>query len=82
MDFDGGKPYNLKDLLTEIGALEVVPRGHACTPAGPMRARRPGNAGAKRLLTPEELARKTVALTGFDWHARAAASSGNVQAMR
>lgn len=25
------------------------------------------NAGARRLLTPEELSRKTVALTGFDW---------------
>ena len=64
--FGGGKRYNLKDLLTEI-VLSKWFRTEAITDNDPSRAVALVNAGARRLLTPEELARKTVALTGFDW---------------
>ena len=64
--FGGGKRYNLKDLLTEI-VLSKWFRTRAITDNDPVRAAALANAGAKRLLTPEELSRKTVALTGFDW---------------
>ena len=62
----GGKRYNLKDLLTEI-VLSKWFRTQAITGDNPIRAVALASAGARRLLTPEELARKTVALTGFDW---------------
>ena len=64
--FHGGTAYNLKDLLTEMVLSEWF-RADASTSADPVRATALASAGAKRLLTPEELARKTVALTGFDW---------------
>ena len=64
--FHGGADHNLKDLLTEL-ALSKWFRADASTSAGPVRATALASAGAKRLLTPEELALKTVALTGFDW---------------
>ena len=64
--FHGGAAYNLKDLLTEL-ALSKWFRADASTSADPVRATALASAGAKRLLTPEELSRKTVALTGFSW---------------
>ena len=64
--FGGGAPYNLKDLLAEI-VLSRWFRAHSLADVDPVRATALADAGAIRLLTPEELARKTVALTGFDW---------------
>ena len=64
--FHGGKAYNLKDLLAEL-VLSKWFRADAASNADPARATALASAGAKRLLTSEELARKTVALTGFDW---------------
>ena len=67
--FQGGAHHNLKDLLTEL-ALSKWFRADASANADPVRATALASAGAKRLLTPEELVRKTVALTGFDWNRR------------
>ncbi len=64
--FGGGPRYNLKDLLTEV-ALSKWFRASSAADGDPVRTASLANAGAKRLLTPEELSRKTVALTGFDW---------------
>ena len=64
--FYGGNAYNLKDLLAEM-ALSKWFRAEALSGNDPVRAVALNNAGATRLLTPEELSRKTVALTGFDW---------------
>ena len=63
-----GSPYiyNLKDLLVEI-ALSKWFRADAVTDADPVRRVVLQDTGAKRLLTPEELARKTAAVTGFQW---------------
>ena len=63
-----GSPYtyNLKDLLTEIVLSEWF-RADAVTDSDPVRRVALQNAGARRLLTPEELDRKTAALTGFQW---------------
>ena len=64
--FAGGRRHNLKDLLVEV-VLSDWFRAMSVTGDDPIRAIALRNAGAQRLLTPEELARKTVALTGFDW---------------
>ena len=64
--FGGGKRYNLNDLLTEI-TLSKWFRADMLPDDGPTRRIALANAGARRLLTPEELARKTDALTGFLW---------------
>ena len=64
--FGAGSPYNLKDLLVEI-VLSRWFRAQAISSDEPVRAVALRDAGAKRLLTPEELARKTLALTGFQW---------------
>ena len=63
-----GSPYtyNLKDLLLEI-VLSKWFRADAVTDTDPVRRVALRSAGARRLLTPEELARKTDALTGFQW---------------
>jgi len=63
-----GSPYtyNLKDLLVEIVLSEWF-RADAVTDSDPVRRVALRNAGARRLLTPEELDRKTAALTGFQW---------------
>ena len=63
-----GSPYryNLKDLLTEI-ILSKWFRADVVTDADPVRRVALHDAGARRLLTPEELDRKTVALTGVRW---------------
>ena len=61
-----GSAYNLKDLLVEI-VLSKWFRADAITDADPVRRVALRNAGARRLLTPEELARKTTSLTGVQW---------------
>ena len=58
--------YNLKDLLAEIVMSEWF-RADAVTDTDPIRRAALHDAGARRLLTPEELARKTAAVTGFQW---------------
>ena len=63
---DSPYTYNLKDLLVEIVLSEWF-RAHAVTDADPVRRAALHGAGARRLLTPEELDRKTAALTGFQW---------------
>ena len=64
--FHGGLAYNLKDLLVEIVLSEWF-RADVLIDADPVRRVALRNAGAKRLLTPEELARKAAAVTGFQW---------------
>ena len=65
--FQGGPhPYNLKDLLVEI-VLSKWFRADRVADSDPVRRVALHGAGAKRLLTPEELARKTAALTGVQW---------------
>ena len=64
--FRGGAAYNPKDLLVEI-VLSKWFRAYSFEDAEPVRAKALAGAGASRLLTPEELARKTLALTGFQW---------------
>ena len=63
-----GSPYtyNLKDLLVEI-VLSKWFRADAVTDTDPVRHTALHDAGARRLLTPEELARKTDAVTGIQW---------------
>ncbi len=67
--FRGGSPYNLKDLLVEM-VLSRWFRAESLSDDDPVRAVALGEAGARRLLTPEELARKTLALTDFGWGRR------------
>ena len=64
--FHGGPAYDLKDLLVEI-VLSRWFRADAVTDTDPVRREALRDAGAARLLTPEELARKTAALTGVQW---------------
>ena len=64
--FRSGAAYNLKDLLVEI-VLSKWFRADTIEDANPVRQVALQDAGARRLLTPEELARKTAALTGFSW---------------
>ena len=58
--------YNLKDLLTEI-VLSKWFRADMVTDTDPVRRVALHDAGTRRLLTPEELDRKTAALTGVRW---------------
>ena len=62
----GGAPYNLKDLLAEI-ALSPWFRAESIAGNNPVRAAALRIAGVERLLTPEELAWKTQAITGYGW---------------
>ena len=64
--FHGGRPYNLKDLLVEI-VLSKWFQADLVIDTDPVRHVALRDAGAKRLLTPEELARKTAAITGVQW---------------
>ena len=64
--FRGGSPYNLKDLLVEI-VLSRWFRAQTVSDDDGVPATALLGAGARRLLTAEELARKTLALTGFQW---------------
>ena len=67
--FDGGDPYNAKDLLAEI-ALSPWFRAESVTGEDPVRKTALRDAGVGRLLTPEELAGKTEALSGYVWGRR------------
>ena len=64
--FRGRAAYNLKDLLVEI-VLSKWFRADAVEDANPVRHVALRDAGARRLLTPEEIARKTAAVTGVQW---------------
>ncbi len=63
---NGGAPYNLKDLLVEI-VLSPWFRAESLTDDNPVRAAALRIAGVERRLTPEELAWKTEAITGYGW---------------
>ena len=67
--FRGRARYDLKDLLVEI-VLSNWFRADAVTDAHPVRLVALRDAGARRLLTPEELNRKTAAITGYQWGRR------------
>ena len=67
--FHGGSPYNARDLLAEI-ALSPWFRAESVTGDDPVRDAALRDAGVARLLTPEELAAKTEALTGYLWGRR------------
>ena len=71
--FRGGPAYNLKELLVEM-VISRWFRAESLSDDDPVRAVALRHAGARRLLTPEELARKTLALTGFQWGRRKAGS--------
>ena len=60
------RPYNLKDLLVEIVMTRWF-RAAAIIGDNPLREMALQDAGAERLLTPEELARKTASVTGYSW---------------
>ena len=62
----GGGPYNLKDLLVEI-VLSPWFRAESVSDDDPVRSEALQSAGVERLLTPEELAWKTEAITGYGW---------------
>ena len=64
--FQGRAAYDLKDLLAEI-VLSKWFRADADAEEHPVRRVALRDAGARRLLTPEELDRKTAALTGLRW---------------
>ena len=64
--FHEGSPNNLKDMLAEI-VLSQWFRAESVSEEDLVRTIGLGYVGARRLLTPEELARKTLALTGFQW---------------
>ena len=66
-----GSPYtyNLKDLLVEI-VLSPWFRADMVTDTNLVRRVALQGTGARRLLTPEELARKTAAITGVQWGRR------------
>ena len=62
----GGAPFNIKHLLAEI-TLSPWFRAESVADAGPVRSLALATAGGERILTPEELARKTEAITGYGW---------------
>lgn len=64
--FAPGRPYNGRDLLTEI-ALSPWFRAESMNDTDPVRRTALRDAGVERLLTPEELERKTEAITGYVW---------------
>ena len=64
-----GRPYNLKDLLTEM-TLSSWFRAESVTGLDPVRAAALRDAGTERLLTPEELDLKTEAVSGYRWGRR------------
>ena len=65
--FDGGDPYNLKDLLVEIALSEWFRADGSDGDISPIQRQTLAHAGGSRLLTPEELAHKTDTITGFQW---------------
>ena len=67
--WSGQGRYNLKDLLVEITMSKWF-RAEAIDTAHANRRLALRDAGAERVLTPEELARKTASITGFLWDRR------------
>ena len=67
--FGEGDPYNARDLLAEI-ALSPWFRAESVTGEDAVRDVALRDAGVARLLTPEELAAKTGAVTGYVWGRR------------
>ena len=65
----GGRPYDARDLLAEI-TLTSWFRADSVTGQDPVRDAALRHAGVERLLTPEELKRKTEAVSGFAWGRR------------
>ena len=65
----GGRPFNARDLLAEI-ALSPWFRAESVAAADPVRDAALHQAGVERLLSPEELERKTEAITGYVWGRR------------
>ena len=64
--FSGGRRHNLKDLLVEI-VLSKWFRADIVDDTDAVRRVALRDAGARRLLTPEELDRKTAAIMGYQW---------------
>ena len=64
--WSGKGPHNLKDLLAELAMSEWFRADSATIDDAFMRTALRG-AGAKRLLTPTELVRKTGSITGVRW---------------
>ena len=64
--WSGEGPYNLRDLLVEVVMTKWF-RAESFGGGDPNRSDALRDAGARRLLTPEELARKTESLTGYQW---------------
>ncbi len=64
--FHEGDPFNLKDLLVEI-TLSSWFRAVSVESEDELQSSALLSAGARRLLTPAELANKTLDLTGFQW---------------
>ena len=64
--WSGQGPHNLKDLLVELSMSKWF-RAAGLEDEQPLRRDALKAAGAKRMLTPEELARKTAAVTGVQW---------------
>ena len=62
----GKRPYNVKGLLADL-VLSKWFRAGTITDDDPTRREALRNAGAERLLTPEELTRKTAAIAGVEW---------------
>ena len=65
----GGEPFNGRDLLAEI-ALSPWFRAESVAGSDPVREAALSHAGVERLLSPEELERKTEAITGYVWGRR------------
>ena len=63
---NGRSPYNLKNLLTDL-VLSPWFRVGTVLDDNPIRRDALRDAGVERLLTPEELSRKTAAITGVEW---------------
>ena len=63
---NGGRPYILKNLLTDL-VLSRWFRVGTAVDDDPIRREALRDAGVERLLTPEELSRKTAAVTGVEW---------------
>lgn len=75
--FGGGAPYNAKDLFIEM-VMSPWFRAESTADADSLRRAALRQAGGERLLTPEELARKTDAITGYRWGRRSGGFVGEV----
>ena len=65
----GDRPYNLKDLLAAM-VLSPWFRAERNLDDAVLRTAALRDVGARRLLTPEELAAKTASVTGYQWGRR------------